>query len=305
MLHGNSFNAIQPIVNVIHESRWPSPPPRCTYPQSDESPLTNSPQKAELGRHAYEQRMPDKIAQLIARETPSNKLSNVIPFLANFLSQDPAVAQARLCTPHAVQISKLSAEGNHFCGYRNIQMLLAPYEDTLSIPDLQAAIEASWTAGHNSHAALETGGILNTRKHVGPSEAQALLVHRGTPTQAKTFTGHDAHTKLLDYAWAHFAGPEDGPVTVSNAPPIFLQRPRHSLTIVGVELLPDGKRRLLVFDPGYEPPASVKKCISGARTKMPSSWDMKVYRRGERHLRMWSGFETITIVGDVPDNTSS
>lgn len=255
--------------------------------------------KAELGRHAFEQRMPERIATLITNEATTNRLTNVVPILATVLAQDPEVERAYLCHPDTQQISKLKDEGNHFCAYRNIQMLLGPNERyPQTIPAIQAAVEKAWERGFNAHGRIETGGIEGTRKHIGTSEAQALLQSLSIPCEDRSFSGREAWRSLLDYAEGHCgADPavHNGErICVTDKPPIFLQRPRHSLTIVGIEKLTKGKRRLLVFDPGYQPPSRVEKYSAGDKHRLPSRRDMKVYRRNERYIRMYSKFETLT-----------
>jgi len=115
--------------------------------------------------------MPDRVADLIAEESSKNKLANVIPLLVNILRADRDVVQAYLCNADTTQIFKLRTEGNHFCGYRNIQMLLA---SSRTIPTLQKDIETAWDNGFNSHGRVETGGIIGTRKHIGTSEVREV-----------------------------------------------------------------------------------------------------------------------------------
>lgn len=108
----------------------------------------------------------------------SNVVHGVIPNLVSLLHHNDDVAAAYLCTANAIQISKTSDEGAHFCGYRNIQMLLAAQEHNsngtnANIPtilDLQIRIEEAWKAGYNPHGMTQTGGIRGTRKHIGTSE---------------------------------------------------------------------------------------------------------------------------------------
>jgi hypothetical protein len=112
--------------------------------------------------------MPTRIAALIGAEASQNKLSGVITTLANLLEHDRRVETAYLCNDATIQVYKLSGEGNHFCGYRNIQMLLLG--KAYSIPELQVMIESAWDNGYSSHGRVETGGIRDTRKHIGTSE---------------------------------------------------------------------------------------------------------------------------------------
>jgi len=111
-----------------------------------------------------------------------------VPKLARLLERDRDVETAFLCHEEAVQIHKVSGEGAHFCGYRNLQMFLlslASFEksssttvgsidwrEKKSIPWLQDMIEAAWDAGVNAHGRIQTGGIRGTRKHIGTPEVR-------------------------------------------------------------------------------------------------------------------------------------
>lgn len=127
--------------------------------------------------------MPSKIALLVETgDQVSNNQKGVLLNLAFLLEQDRNLETAYLCHDTVLQVFKLDGEGNHFCGYRNMQMVLSALEPARiltgdstalqpwTIPRLQEAIEDAWSKGLNSHGRAQTGGILNTRKHVGTSE---------------------------------------------------------------------------------------------------------------------------------------
>jgi hypothetical protein len=120
--------------------------------------------------------MPSRIATLISSESSQNKLTGVVSILANLIEKDHRVEAAYLCDDEAIQVHKFPREGNHFCGYRNIQMLLAGEQH--SIPEIQDLIESAWDMGHNSHGRIETGGIKDTRKHIGTSEVCAQYLFK-------------------------------------------------------------------------------------------------------------------------------
>ena len=128
------------------------------------------PQKRELGPYAFETRMPDRIARMIETESSQNKFTGVITAMAAALEADREVEGAYLCHQFVVQIFKLRGEGNHFCTYRNMQMLLPDPHPIYSISKMQGMIEKAWDQGINSHGRIETGGIRSTRKHIGTSE---------------------------------------------------------------------------------------------------------------------------------------
>ena len=121
--------------------------------------------------------MPDRIAKIISTESHRNKTHEIIPKLAELLEHDRDVEVAYLCRPTVIQISKLAGEGN-FCAYRNIQMVLPEPHPVYSIPMLQDLIEKGWDQGFNPHGRVETGGIIDTRKHIGTSEVTPLAPFR-------------------------------------------------------------------------------------------------------------------------------
>jgi hypothetical protein len=129
---------------------------------------TNITKKSELGPYAFEERMPNRIAALINAEASQNKMTGVLPVLASLLKQDRRIETSYLCDDETTQVYQLLGEGDHFCGYRNIQMMLL--REQHSIPELQDMIERAWDKGCNSHGRIETGGIRDTRKHIGTSE---------------------------------------------------------------------------------------------------------------------------------------
>jgi hypothetical protein len=112
--------------------------------------------------------MPERIAALLNAESSQNSLTGVVPVLASLMQRNRRVETAYLCDEKTTQIYKLNGEGNHFCAYRNIQMMLLQIQ--YSIPELQDMIELAWDQGYNSHGRIETGGIKGTRKHIGTSE---------------------------------------------------------------------------------------------------------------------------------------
>jgi len=280
--------------------------------------------------------MPERVAAAIADEGTNNSLEGSIPKLARLLEHDRDVEVAYLCNDAAVQVYKLPDEGAHFCGYRNMQMLLLALgrpgggvpamkdcEQKRSISQLQDMIEEAWTQGHNAHGRLQTGGIRGTRKHVGTSEvryarmsghyalmidtlqAEALLLSLNISCTGTAFTGKEAWRELLGSIETYFASPSHTPFPTPSANhhihittrfPIFLQRPAHSLTIVGIERTKSGKRRLLTFDPAWRPPSAMREELQESNC---SGWSAKLllgrYRKGERYLRRFGGFETLCL----------
>ncbi|KAG9569394.1 hypothetical protein KCU71_g2254, partial [Aureobasidium melanogenum] len=248
----------------------------------------------------------------------SNAVHGVIPNLAFLLHHNDDVAAAYLCTANAIQISKTPDEGAHFCGYRNIQMILAAHElesnDTRptmpTISDLQMRIEEAWKAGFNSHGMTQTGGIRGTRKHIGTSEAEALLLSSKILCRGSAFEGKTAWQQLLDHAEAYFTTcfvpsirtSKPQRVHSTGKPPIFLQRPNHSLTIVGLIKLRSGKRKLLTFDPAWQPPSLMRVPLTEKHHQdWKLTWLLKQYIKSERYLKRYSAFETLIIEHQIED----
>lgn len=67
----------------------------------------------------------------------------------------------------------------------------------------------------------------------------------------------------------------------------------HSLTIVGSEVLKNGARNLLVFDPMFKPSPGITRLIGHrVRTNAPEKL-LKAYRRDEPYLLKYPSYETL------------
>jgi hypothetical protein len=280
-----------------------------------------------LGWHAHEKTMP---AELLARLAAGDAIvvTNMIPLLGRLSGQDPSVKSTYLCEPSVRYITKLPREGS-FCGYRNIQMLISfilgqgpgsefeahskVFESGMpTVPQLQDLIEDAWDRGFNSSGRVETGGIRGTRKHIGTPEVQALFQSLGIPCQVRRFESGSygsAFDALLKHVEAHFTGklsstaksPDtDSKVHRTSLPPIYLQRPRHSLTIVGIEINKNKKRNLLVLDPGYRPSPRMVRAAQAEEggTKFEKRVSLTPYRKGRWQLGGFKEFETLTMASD-------
>lgn len=257
--------------------------------------------------------MPNSLREVLEHEDGSNKLSGVIPKLAQLLEHEDRIAVVYLCTDTAVQVCKIPNEGSTFCGYRNIQMMLSSLQSSISTPktgslnilEIQNMIEGAWDAGHNVHGRVQTGGIRNSRKHIGTFEAEALLTHLGVDCMVRGHYGKRAHEELLDFVARYFSFTDNklannrSKVHRTGKAPIYLQRPGHSFTIIGIEENTDRKRRLLAFDPAWTAP-SVMRAISPLSDSLAASllsrkWILQQYRKPHRYLRRFNAFETISI----------
>ncbi|CAK7240472.1 MAG: hypothetical protein STHCBS139747_001914 [Sporothrix thermara] len=186
--------------------------------------------KAELGKYADEDRMPD--------------------WLAIYLKQEWGVVHK-----------------GGFCGYRNIQTMVSyivgaeftgheAFSGSLpSVFDVQNLIENAWDMGINPRGRIETGGIRLTRKYIGTPEAIALLQSLNIPCSISAFKhktpGKSGDLLFRDVEQYFSRGKYEAgqKVRTTTLPPIYWQHPGHSLTIVGIEKTTEGETNLLVFDP--------------------------------------------------------
>ncbi|KAI3334873.1 peptidase family C78-domain-containing protein [Ustulina deusta] len=282
---------------------------------------------SELGKHAYEHKMPDSLVALL-RKRKYTSAEGIIPALARLLEQNSSTEYAYLCHPAVQHISKLRGEGG-FCGYRNIQMLSsyivgARVEGTEALGDripsifrIQDYIENAWDMGINASGRIETGGVKGTRKYIGTPEAQAMFVSLKIPCEAEGFKSPKegvAEAALFASVQKYFENASFDPrdkVRCTNLPPIYFQHRGHSLTIVGLEQRASGSLKLLVFDPMFHDPEGVVRLVGRAvhhdgakddRNKIRSliihrnpDSALKLYRRGNNYLRRYREFELLRL----------
>jgi len=126
-----------------------------------------------------------------------------------------------------------------------------------------------------------------------------------------TVDGPQAWELLLKYVKSYFlsssvinTASQETKTHQTELPPIYLQRPRHSLTIVGLEMQTDGSCNLLVFDSAYGPSRDMRKDVaSGENDTSVEAKDaskfLKPYRHGKQQLQCQK-FETLTLTGKLP-----
>ncbi|MCJ1421349.1 hypothetical protein MMC32_007712 [Xylographa parallela] len=293
--------------------------------------------KSELGPHAFEAQMPTWLrkqlehgarvtvvnqlapnGQIIRVETVANETPGIVPVLAQLCEQDPALSKVFLCHPGVKHVVKMAKEGG-FCGYRNIQMMVSFIQATgflgcehfpgrtPSILLLQDMIERAWDQGINSSGRIETGGIRGTRKYIGTPEAQALLCSLNIPCEANAFNnvgdGGPVYQSVLQAVLEYFSIGVTDPshkVYQTSLPPIYLQHPGHSLTIVGLEVRKSGSMNVLVLDPMFKTSPGICRLI-GAKFRARSPQNLlKAYRRGSSYLQKYSSFEVLKLVVSPP-----
>ncbi|KAF1998858.1 DUF1671-domain-containing protein [Amniculicola lignicola CBS 123094] len=294
--------------------------------------------RAELGPHAWEDRMPrwlhDQLAvgpkitivnrigrdgRLIKQEQVQNETPGIIPVLAQLSALDRSVKEAYYCHPSTMHIGKTPREGG-FCGYRNIQMLVSYIQGaraqgqeefpgrTPGILKLQDLIERAWDKGINEIGRQQTGGIRDTRKYIGTPEAQALFLSSQIDCAVEMFNDSpdgtiDAHEALLTAVETYFAQAaiKDGSnVYKTLLPPIYLQQPGHSLTIVGFERRRDGACNLMIFDPMYSTSPAMHRLIGRKNIKTSRPEVSYAYRRVARQMRKHAAFEVLMLTAHPP-----
>ncbi|WZH45168.1 Zinc finger with UFM1-specific peptidase domain-containing protein [Fusarium acuminatum] len=267
--------------------------------------------RSELGRFAHERKMPPWLVDLLQDE---GQVANdgVLPVLGQLLEQSATTQYAYLCHPAVQHISKLRREGG-FCGYRNIQMLTSNIiaaktpgshhfgPTPPSIFQIQDLIENAWDMGINAQGRAETGGVKGTRKYIGTPEAQAVFLSLEIPCSVQAFKNKERGKSkqcLFDAVEGYFRGGitsiEDR-IHLTGLPPIYLQHPGHSLTIVGFEKQMDGHANLLVFDPSFRDSSKIRSFIGKEVRHKTSSIDslLQPYRRGSHYFRKHNQYEVL------------
>ncbi|KAH7152540.1 peptidase family C78-domain-containing protein [Dactylonectria estremocensis] len=273
--------------------------------------------KSELGRFAHENQMPPWLIELLQQEGQVIN-DGVMPVLGQLLEQSPSTQYAYLCHPEVQHVSKLRREGG-FCGYRNIQMLISHIIGARStgadlfgstfptIFEVQDLIENAWDMGFNAQGRVETGGVKGTRKYIGTPEAQAVFCSLSIPCSVQAFKDKErgkAKSLLLQGIENYFQGgivDVEARIHLTGLPPIYLQHPGHSLTIVGIEKQMDGEVNLLVFDPSFRDSTKIRHLVGKVFRHKLSTVDEAVqpYRRGAHYLRKYSEFEVLYLTSNA------
>ncbi len=142
------------------------------------------------------------------------------------------------------------------------------------------------------------------------SQAQALFRSLGIKCRVDVFQsgrGTNAYESLLVFVEQYFSAPtsippaeNDPKIQNTRHPPIYLQCPGHSMTIIGLEIRTNGSRNLLVFDPAYQPSIGMKYLLSENLEIPKPGWILGRYRPGARQLRKLEGFEALRLFGPTP-----
>ncbi|KAF2841567.1 DUF1671-domain-containing protein [Patellaria atrata CBS 101060] len=296
--------------------------------------------RSELGPHAYEEKMPRWLYDQLERggkvtanniigpdgrtlrvEMIENETQGLIALLAQLSNLDKTVREAFFCHPSTTHVGKTPREGG-FCGYRNIQMFVSYIQGAKTaghehfpgrlptILKIQDWIERAWDQGFNEIGRVQTGGIRGTRKYIGTPEAQALCLYLGIPCDIVVISdirdGSQAHEQLLSFVEEYFktgvSSNKDSKVHRTHLPPIYLQQPGHSLTIIGFEKRRDGSCNLLVFDPMFKTTDHTRHLVGRDNLRTARPQVIHVYRRGAKRLRRHRDFELLCLRPSVASN---
>lgn len=145
-------------------------------------------------------------------------------------------------------------------------------------------------------------------------QAQGMFRNLGVDFKGDRFQGAKngkiPYKQLMDYVEQYFLNATCCPITQegdgirANASsnvvytthsPIYIQRPGHSMTIIGLEVRNNGSRNLLVFDPAYVPSKALMSEVPADLKGQSACRLLKPYRRGKRQLKRYNAFEILTL----------
>ena len=145
-------------------------------------------------------------------------------------------------------------------------------------------------------------------------QAQAMFRNHAIDVKGHQFQSVNSKTKayeqLLDFVEQYFSKAPStsevetsSKVAITTRPPIYLQRPRHSMTIVGIEIRQNRMRNLLVFDPAYTPSKTMISDPSAQVSGRHVERFLKIHRRDERYLKRYAAFEALTVGSQVLESS--
>ena len=134
------------------------------------------------------------------------------------------------------------------------------------------------------------------------SQAQALFLSSEIDCAVEMFCDApdgsiEAHEQLLSAVESYFSQAavkdDDSKVFKTLLPPIYLQQPGHSVTIVGFERRKDGSSNLVTFDPMYHTSPAMHGLLGRRHIRTPRPEVLHAYRRPARALRKHAAFEIL------------
>lgn len=109
----------------------------------------------------------------------------------------------------------------------------------------------------------------------------------------RSFEAHEALLAAVERYFAQAAVSDGSHVYKTLLPPIYLQEPGHSLTIIGFERRRDGACNLLVYDPMYNTSPAMHKLLGRKNIATARPEVLYSYRRVAKQLRRHAAFEIL------------
>ena len=134
------------------------------------------------------------------------------------------------------------------------------------------------------------------------TQAQALFLSSQIDCAVEQFNDSpdgqiEAHEQLLYAVESYFAQAavkgDGSSVSKTLLPPIYLQQPGHSITIIGFERRKDGSCNLIVFDPMYHTSPAMHGLIGRKNIRTHRPEVLQAYRRGAKQLGKHASFEAL------------
>jgi hypothetical protein len=282
----------------------------------------------QQGPRIYKYKFKGRDGNTHVEDVVENETPGIVPMLARLSELDSHVRVAYYSHPATKHIGKIRGEGG-FCGYRNIQMQLSylqgskaqgheafPGPRTPGILRIQDDIENAWDNGISAISRKEIGVLKGTRKWIGTTEANAFFTNHGIACDVYLYSdnvneGIMAHETLFNKIEAYFkaavpvnqsTNPSERIIHRLSCPPIYLQHPGHSVTVVGLERHKNGKRYLMVLDPMYVTSRAMDSLLDSGprniRKRQPEILDS--YRRGESEFKKYRYIESLTLSARPP-----
>ena len=100
----------------------------------------------------------------------------------------------------------------------------------------------------------------------------------------------------MERYFARAAASDGSNVSKTLLPPIYLQQPGHSISIVGFERRFDGSCNLVVFDPMYLTSPAMHKLLGRKNIRTARPEVLYAYRRGAGKLKKYAAYEILMYV---------
>jgi hypothetical protein len=104
---------------------------------------------------------------------------------------------------------------------------------------------------------------------------------------------HELLLAAMERYFSRAAASDGSKVYKTLLPPIYLQQPGHSLTIVGFERRYDGTCNLVVFDPMYNTSPAMHKLVGRKNIRTARPEVMYAYRRSAEKLKKHAAYEIL------------